>query len=197
MRFKAIVISCLILASCLAIPVNAAVEVAPIEGGRRPSGYPDEFSAMPCCMIPDPEPIEHYTVNGQSLSIDMQNYIYRLCKDMGIEFYYPYFLCQIYQESRFNPNAVSKSGLDFGYCQLRIYYHEHFKSLVGHPEWDLINDPFANLYVGCYLMKTNLEACGYDISGALAMYYNSGSDYWNSVYVNDVTQWVPTLERIE
>lgn len=141
--------------------------------------------------------IPHYKVNNVVLSVDMQDFIYRTCCNMGIEYYFPYFLCQIYQESKFDPRAVSKDGIDYGYCQLRIYYHDDFKNQVGHPEWDLINDPFANIYVGCHLMATNLTATDGNISEALKLYFNSGSDYWNSIYVGDVMQWTGVLERIK
>lgn len=205
MRFKRWLIGAIIIFMGLtgdvcAIPVNAeAVYQDPgTSAVRKPSGYPDEMSAMPCCNIPEksePE-VAHYTVDGQLMSKDMQDYIYRVCVELGIEWYYPYFLCQIFQESGFDPYDVSSNGLDYGYCQLRILYHEDFKAMVGHPEWDLINDPFANVYVGCYLMAQNLNESGGDISAALKLYFNSGSDYWNSKYVEDVLQWTAYLERI-
>lgn len=182
MKLKTIAICCVIFMGLFAVPVQAAHVAAEDCGGNV--AFVDEK-------------IPHYTVDGQLMATEMQDYIYRTCTDMGIEFYYPYFLCQIYQESKFNSHAVSRNGLDYGYCQLRIYYHDEFKAMVGHPEWDLINDPFANVYVGCYLMKNNLEASGYDISGALAKYFNSGNDYCNYTYVQDVSQWFTTLERIE
>ena len=182
--------------------VHPSAKMVPSEdliGGRRPSGYPDEMSAMPCCNVeinvtPKAE-IPHYKVNGVLMDPDMQDFIYHTCERVGIPDYYPYFLCQIYQESKFDPYVVSKNGLDYGYCQLRIYYHDSLKKLVGHPEWDLINDPFANVYVGAYLMASNINEAG-SYAGALALYFNSGNEEDNNKYILDVTQWYPTLERI-
>lgn len=190
----------LTLGSVYTIPAHAQAVTVDISGqfDRRPSGYPDDQSAMPCCNITkksEPE-VAHYSIAGSMMSEDMQDFVHQTCVNLGVDWYFPYFICQIYQESRFNPNAVSSNGMDYGYCQLRITYHEHFKALVGHPEWDLVNDPFANVYVGCFLMAENLKACRGSVGDALARYYNSGDPYWNSKYVEDVLQWTAYLERI-
>lgn len=137
-----------------------------------------------------------YTVSGVTCPVEYQEYAYRILCQFGKEWYYPYFLCQMFQESQFIHSPVSANGLDYGLCALRIYYHKALTAECGHPEFDVINDPYANMYVGIYLMSKNLDASGGDIAGALAMYFNSGSDAANAVYVHDVTKWVSTLVQI-
>lgn len=150
---------------------------------------------MPCEMVHEEQTNPLFTVDGQMLNEDIQKYIYNHMKEWGCESYYQFWLAEIYQESRFKHDAVSASGLDYGFCQLRITYHQYFCELAGHPEFDVINDYWANLYVGTYIWCKNLKESGYDLSATIMMYYNSGNTEADLKYLADVTQWFSTIER--
>ena len=136
------------------------------------------------------------SVAGAFLPAEYQDFAYRACRDLGIEYYYQTLLCQMYQESRFNQGAVSPTQ-DYGLMQLNIRYHDAFKARAGHPEWDVINDPYANMYTGIVLMRDYLAAFGGNVELALTA-YNRGPQhaYVYGVYqpyIDQVMQWMPTL----
>ena len=133
---------------------------------------------------------KHITINKERLL--PQDFVYQKCVDFGIEDFFPEIMCQIYQESRFDQSAVG-NGLDYGLFQLRITYHDYFKSLCGHPEFDVINDPYANIYVGCFLMSEYYKETG-NWDSALKRYYCSGNEYLDEKYVQDVMQWKGSIE---
>lgn len=130
------------------------------------------------------------TINNERMNF--QYFVYEKCVEFGIEDFFPQIMCQIYQESRFDQSAVG-NGLDYGLFQLRITYHDYFKSLCGHPEFDVINDPYANIYVGCFLMSEYYKETG-DWDSALKRYYCSGNEYLDEKYVQDVMQWMKEIE---
>lgn len=143
---------------------------------------------------PDPMDAPLYTVNGSRLPDELSNYAYSVCQQFGIEWYYPHLLCQMYQESRFQQSAVSPSG-DYGLMQLKGIYHAYFKQIAGIPWADLVNDPYANIYCGIYLMQMYLHQCG-DLNTAISAYNTGSVNSYNPAYVNQVRQWEGTLQRI-
>ena len=136
-----------------------------------------------------------YRVDGELLNPDLQRYAYETLESMGISWYYPTFLCQIYQESGFRQSAVSPQG-DYGLCQLKGIYHDSIKEAAGIPWADLVADPYANIYAGAYLMSSFLEESG-DLYTAISAYNTGFVTIYNPEYVNQVMQWVPTLEEVE
>lgn len=140
-----------------------------------------------------------YSVNGAVLDTNLQAYIKQSCDNLGIGDYFPQILCQMYQESRFNQGAVSPHDC-YGLMQLKGAYHEAFKAAVGHPEWDLVNDPYANAYVGVFLMSQYIHAYNGDFNMALTDYYWGGGTAANNgiyqEYVDQVRQWEATAAPI-
>ena len=139
------------------------------------------------------EGIPIYTVNGDLLDPKLQEYAYMCLAMLDMGFYYPTFLCQIYQESRFNQAAVSAHGA-YGLCQLKDTYHDYFRQLADIPDADLVNDPYSNIYVGAFLMAYYYHQC-WDVNTAISTYNTGTFDQYNADYVAQVRQWESTLQR--
>lgn len=134
-----------------------------------------------------------FTVDGALLDPKLQEYAYNTLCALGIGWYFPTFLCQMYQESRFNQAAVSAHG-DYGLCQLKGIYHTYFCDLAGIHGADLINDPFANIHVGAFLMAYYFNQCN-DVNTAISAYYTGSVNEYCADYVAQVKQWEKTLQR--
>lgn len=198
-KFKAIALSAgyaAIIASTITIAnvlPSSEAQAEVIEYRRIEDIHPT--IVMPCDLphIEQENPI--FTVNGEMLNEDLQKYIFNRMKEEGCESYYQFWLCEIYQESRFVYNAVSPDQMDYGFCQLRKTYHTYFCELAGHPEFDVINDYYANLYIGTFLFCKNLKESNFDLSSAIMKYFNSGDPAADFKYLQDVSQWFSTVER--
>jgi hypothetical protein len=147
-------------------------------------------------IIPAPH---HYSVGGNTLYYNYQDYIWTLCVKFDIEEYFTYLLCQFYQESSYNQYLVSSTN-DYGICQLNKTYHKYFLRMVGHPEWDVIHDPYANMYCGVYLMSQYIKNRG-DLDLAMTD-YNAGSGYTDTkgvrhAYTDRVHAWYKTLKQLD
>ena len=137
-----------------------------------------------------------YSVNGSVLNEELQRYVYTLFQQFGVEEdKFPLWLAQIYQESRYNHRDISY-GKFYGYCQLSVDYWDEWVRESGCWTSDLYNDPYANLYVGTWLMLGKYKQYG-DWNTAIKMYYNSGIEESNQKYLNDVSQWFPTVQQIK
>lgn len=135
-----------------------------------------------------------YTVNGAMLPEELQTFTYYTLQHFDMEWLYPTFLCQIYQESRFDQAAVSANG-SYGLCQINIAWHSQLKELAGIPEADLIADPYANIYIGAFLMNMYYQQCG-DLNTAISAYNTGFVDKYNPDYVQQVRQWESTLKDV-
>ena len=135
-----------------------------------------------------------YTVHQRTMPIEWQKYLYEQLYQYGTTWYFPYALCQIFQESRFNATAENPNGLDKGLCQFRITYWNEFASRSGNPGTD-IWDPYAQLRVYAWLMSQNLKQTNNDVGYALSLYYLGVNSYAPD-YVNDVLSHYDSLEKI-
>lgn len=132
------------------------------------------------------------SVDGHRLGADLENYLYGQLRQRGLQWFYPTALCQIYQESRFNPYAENPNGLDKGLCQFRITFFGKFAQQSGLVQYDIFN-PIDQLYVYCYLMDKYLTEEG-SVDMALSRYYTGTSGYCQS-YVAAVRQWETKLQQ--
>lgn len=139
-----------------------------------------------------PDGFKYYSVAGQSISKDLQRYLYDRLDHFGMTWYYPYAVCQIWQESRWNP--MSTNGRDHGLCQIKGIYWEGKARDAGIPGAD-IWDPYAQLHVFSYMMAGYLNAAGGNTGLALSMYF-LGVNEWSDTYVNHVMSWMPTLQEV-
>ena len=140
--------------------------------------------------------IPYYTVNGKFLGYELSNYLYEQLESYRMEWFYEIALCQLYQESRFDPNIVSPDGCDQGIAQLRSTYFEYFMGIAGLTEADPFN-PYDSIFIYAYLMCDNLKDVDGDIDRALSKYNVGNFKWYNEKYVNAVLQWVDTVEPLE
>lgn len=158
------------------------------------------FSLGDLLQQAQPQQHKYYSVDGATLSLDLQDYIYETLKDYDMEWYFPTFLCQVYQESHFNQSAMAyhaNGTVDVGLCQLKSIYHDEIRSIAGlGPEANFYTDPYANLAGGMALMRRNWTAC-WDINTAISAYFTGSTSQYSSTYVADVRKWENTLMEVK
>lgn len=133
-----------------------------------------------------------YRVNGVLPPHEWQWYLYGRLADRGLEWWYPYAVCQIYQES--NWNQYSTNGRDHGLCQFKGIYWDGWAQAAGIPGAD-IWDVYAQLTVYAWMMGNNLAAAGGNVGQALSLYY-LGYAGWSDEYIGHVTRWLDYLEVV-
>ena len=163
-----------------------------IEGGAMPCVASETAPSEATVEEVEETAVErhHYSVNGQILAPELQDYLFRQLESRNIGWFYEISLCQIYQESRFNCSAVNLAHMDFGLCQ---HYQGSFPTSAkeaGLVEYDIMN-PIDSIYVYAYLMSKYISITG-DVYMALSMYY-TGAPVYSAIYVNDVTKWFSTI----
>lgn len=131
-----------------------------------------------------------YRVNGVLPPYEWQWYLYGKLADRGLEWFYPYAICQIYQES--NWNQWSDNGRDKGLCQFKAVYWQNTSASAGIPGAD-IWDVNAQLHCYAWIMSEYLRISGYDVERALSMYY-LGYNGHSEEYVGHVLRWMNYLE---
>lgn len=108
------------------------------------------------------------------LSEDLQDHIFNLCDEKGIE--YPVAMALIRTESRFDATCVGDSGNSLGLMQIQPRWHYERMERLGCN--DLL-DPYQNVTVGLDLFSDLLEEYG-EVEYAL-MAYNGGGAYADSM----------------
>lgn len=125
----------------------------------------------------DYAPFYNIQIDGTTytMSHELQTYIYELCLRYDIEWFYPYFLCQLFQESRWQEGLVTEKG-DYGIAQININIHQHLSEILG------ITD-FANSYnsvtAGMYLMYEYISK-GYTVRQAMTAYRWGEANAYNA-----------------
>lgn len=108
------------------------------------------------------------------LSEDLQDHIFNLCDEKGIE--YPIAIALIRTESRFDATCVGDSGNSLGLMQIQPRWHYERMERLG---CDNLLDPYQNVTVGLDLFSDLLEEYG-EVEYAL-MAYNGGGTYADSM----------------
>lgn len=108
------------------------------------------------------------------LSEDLQDHIFNLCDEKGIE--YKVAMALIHAESRFDATCVGDSGNSLGLMQIQPRWHYERMYRLGCN--DLL-DPYQNVTVGLDLFSDLLEEYG-EVEYAL-MAYNGGGAYADSM----------------
>lgn len=161
----------------------------------------ESVGTAPPAIVPTTESVlndysrgfKRYKVNGILPPYEWQWYLYGKLADRGLEWWYPYAVAQIYQES--NWNQYSTNGRDHGLCQFKGVYWDGWASAAGMPGAD-IWDVYAQLTVYAWMMGNNLAAAGGNVGQALSIYY-LGYAGWSDEYVGHVMQWMDYLEVVE
>ena len=135
--------------------------------------------------------VPQYTVDG--LYYPLNDYLYnRLC-DYGIEWWMPYALCTIRQESRVERYAVSKDGKDYGYFQYRKQYWSDTCAEYGFPGADIF-DPYVQTEI--YVQQTASRiAKGLSVEECISRHKQSDWGEFDQKYVDDVMQWFETVKE--
>ena len=97
------------------------------------------------------------------LSAELQEYTYNLCQDKNVP--YELVLAVIDQESRYNPNTITKTG-DYGLMGINKINHARLQKELGVPDF---LDPKQNITAGVQLLSELLERYG-DEHKALSAY---------------------------
>ena len=113
-------------------------------------------------------------------------YLYDALDGQGIAWWCPYAIAQIFQESRWNPKAENKNGLDKGLLQYRITYWNT----------ETMGDIFdyraqINRYVG---QTANRLRAGCSIEETISRHMMSDWGEFNAKYVADVMRWYREVE---
>lgn len=146
----------------------------------------------------EPEPIPPIVEEEPSvqyfdvpLSHDLQDYIFLLCRERGID---PgIIIAMIYKESTYRPSLVGDHGRSFGLMQIQPRWHKGRMAELGCS--DLL-DPYQNVTVGIDLFGDLLEA-GDSVEWAL-MAYNGGSSYANRKSSRgEVSTYVKTVLKVK
>lgn len=129
------------------------------------------------------------------LSEKLQQYTYNVCRYYNIEKYYETILAVMWQESGFNPRAVSSSN-DYGIMQINKCNHADLQENLGIVDFLNAKD---NIRGGVYIFY-NLINTYKDIDKAL-MAYNLGpggaSEFWRSgIYTSSYSRSVRNKEYI-
>ncbi len=133
-----------------------------------------------------------YSVHGHTPRYEWQRYLWDELDARGYSWYYPYAICQIWQESCWN--ETSSNGRDFGLTQQKGIYWDDRAAYWGVPGAD-IWDPYAQLHVYACMMCGYLAESGGDVGRALSAYYLGTWDY-SQTYVGHVMSHWDALEVV-
>ena len=136
---------------------------------------------------------KQYSVAGHTPPYEWQWYLYGKLEQFGIAWFYPYAICQIWQESRWNPQSTN--GVDHGLCQFKGIYWDGWARDAGIPGAD-IWDAYAQMHVYAWMMSGYIRASGWNVEMALSMYFLGRMEY-SAMYVGHVMRWLDYLEVAE
>lgn len=131
------------------------------------------------------------SVNGAVLDQDLQLCLFNALKEHELEWFMPWALCQAYQESRFDPYAVSPNGMDKGLFQFREIYWTWFQD-----EYGVRGDIFdAKTQIRMYVENVaKWYAETGDLNMVISAHYTGSCEY-NAEYVATVLGWMQTVIR--
>ena len=128
----------------------------------------DNVRIEPLIMIKERQNTLYYVNdNGYNSYLDncYQDYLYEMCIKYEVEEYYPLFLAQMYHESTFRTNVISKTN-DYGLMQINVINHQWLGKKLGDDDF---LDPYTNIEAGIYMMSSFLHKYN-DVEKALVCY---------------------------
>lgn len=153
------------------------------EAGEQPVNGPDDIE-------PEPEteaaaPVRDTLGCPEEILIELRA---RLTA-YGIEWWEPYALAQMFQESRFGIYVENRNGLDKGLLQYRVTYWSALCTQHGLPSETSIFDWKAQLNI--YVQDTARRiGSGLTVNEIISRHMMSDYGPYNETYVNNVTRWV-------
>lgn len=135
-----------------------------------------DIEAVNSEMAESKENVHYAVVDGgvsARLQDDLQDWVYKMCSEYGIQGYERLVLAKLYCESGYNPNTVhrNKNGtMDYGIAQINSSNHARLRQLLGITDF---MDPYQSIRAGVYMLSECLRANGFNEEMALVA-YNSG-----------------------
>ena len=132
------------------------------------------------------------------LDEEYQDYLYQMCVKYGIPEYYELLFVQMYHESRFKIELISKTN-DYGLMQINTCNHEWLSKKLGS---DNFLDPYVSIEAGTLMMSNYLKKYN-DAHKALVCYNSGESKVKNGTYstkyskcvINDLNKLVAIEEQ--
>lgn len=188
----------------LKIALVCFVAVADISGGKAAEvNVPEPPPAVvwetpteaptqaPVYVPPVQEGFVAYRIHGYTPPIEWQRDLYNKLAARGIGWYWPYAVCQIFQESRWN--QWSDNGVDKGITQQKGVYWANRAAHYGVAGAD-IWDVYAQFTVFAGMMADLLAANG-SVEMALSVYFYGTGEYAPQ-YIADVMSHWAALEVV-
>ncbi len=126
-----------------------------------------------------------YTVDGYLPDVGLQEYLYSRLAEHGIEWFFPYCVCLIAQESSWNTLAENPNGRDKGLLQYRIEY----------VPWMNWQDPFQQIDYFVQQMANRANA-GCTVSDMISRHNVSDWGSYNQAYVDAVMSHSRSLTKV-
>lgn len=162
-RLIAFIIVLLFISALCMLPIG----VYKVDEPDIPIYIPDTETNLPV-KTQEPVVIETKKYYNVSLPMEIQDYIFQLCKENSVD---PVLIfAMVETESGFNPNCVSRTN-DYGLMQINKCNHRWLKAQYG---VDNFLDPKQNLLCGISMISAYLKNNSGDWVKAL-MCYNQGS----------------------
>ena len=133
--------------------------------------------------VPQPSPL--YQVDGYVPDVGLQEYLYSRLAEHGIEWFMPYAVCLIAQESSWNPLAVNPNGRDKGILQYRVEFHDGLDWTNPCAEIDLFVQQMANRAMS-----------GKTVSEMISSHMMSDYGDYNQAYVDAVMSHSGSLVKV-
>lgn len=134
---------------------------------------------------------EFYGSNDyHTLDKELQEYMYDLCVEYEIEDYYSLLLCQLFYESLYRSDVISRTD-DYGIAQINICNHKWLSETLGVTDF---LDPKQGILCNVYLMSESLK--NYDAENSLCR-YNTGKPGSNQYSQNIMYLWENNIIEVE
>lgn len=171
-------------------------QTASEETGRDDSGEPTNAPAIlegseetpaeeSATMETASQPSPLFEVDGYVPDVNLQEYLYSRLAENGIEWFMPYAVCLIAQESSWNPMAVNPNGRDKGILQYRVEFHNGLDWTNPYAEIDLFVQQMANRAMS-----------GKTVSEMISAHMMSDYGDYNQAYVDAVMSHSGSLVRV-
>lgn len=122
-----------------------------------------------------------YRVGRHNLDREIGDFLLAELRARDIEWWMPYALAQMFQESRLDPMAQNKNGLDKGILQYRVTYWDWSRGDIF--DW--------RAQIRLYVEQTARRlASGCSIWETISRHNTSDYGSYNQEYVDQVMQWV-------
>lgn len=167
--------------------VDASVNERPVrQNNARTTSVEtnQESDATADAVVPAETPI--YQVDGYVPDVNLQEYLYNRLAEHGIEWFMPYAVCLIAQESSWNPLVENVNGLDKGLLQYRI-------GLVPWMDW---RNPYQEIDYFVSQMANRANNLGCTVSDMISRHNVSDFCPYNQAYVDAVMSHSGSLVRV-